>query len=262
VTEFIDRDGVKLAFDREGHGRGDPIIFVHGWSCDRTYFAPQFAYFSATHPVATLDLRGHGESSSPAPERGAYTIPQFAADVAAVAGEGCGWRRPIVIGHSLGAIIAIAVAAHGGATAAVMVDSSPLSPTGATRELFQDAVQACARDTDGSWRAQFANEMFLATDRVRRDEILSGMSSGPADIAAACIQAIVDFDGMAALCSCRVPALLIGSALQSNPSDLLRAAKPDIVIGQTVGAGHFNQLEVPEQVNAMIERFLALSVTA
>ena len=27
----------------------------------------------------------------------------------------------------------------------------------------------------------------------------------------------------------------------------------------TVGAGHFHQLEVPEQVNAMIERFLALS---
>ena len=28
----------------------------------------------------------------------------------------------------------------------------------------------------------------------------------------------------------------------------------------TVGAGHFHQLEVPERVNAMIERFLALAV--
>jgi hypothetical protein len=27
----------------------------------------------------------------------------------------------------------------------------------------------------------------------------------------------------------------------------------------TVGAGHFHQLEVPEQVNAMIERFLHLA---
>jgi hypothetical protein len=32
------------------------------------------------------------------------------------------------------------------------------------------------------------------------------------------------------------------------------------MIGQTVGAGHFNQLEVPEQVNAMIERFLQISL--
>jgi pimeloyl-ACP methyl ester carboxylesterase len=30
------------------------------------------------------------------------------------------------------------------------------------------------------------------------------------------------------------------------------------VVGRTVGAGHFLQLEVPDQVNAMIERFLAV----
>jgi pimeloyl-ACP methyl ester carboxylesterase len=28
----------------------------------------------------------------------------------------------------------------------------------------------------------------------------------------------------------------------------------------TVGAGHFSQLEVPEQVNAMIERFLSVAI--
>jgi hypothetical protein len=32
-----------------------------------------------------------------------------------------------------------------------------------------------------------------------------------------------------------------------------------MTIGQTVGSGHFNQLEVPGQVNAMIEKFLALN---
>jgi hypothetical protein len=30
-------------------------------------------------------------------------------------------------------------------------------------------------------------------------------------------------------------------------------------IGQTVGAGHFNQLEVPDQVNAMIEQFMVIN---
>jgi hypothetical protein len=30
------------------------------------------------------------------------------------------------------------------------------------------------------------------------------------------------------------------------------------MIGQTVGAGHFNNQEVPEQVNTMIERFLTI----
>jgi pimeloyl-ACP methyl ester carboxylesterase len=31
---------------------------------------------------------------------------------------------------------------------------------------------------------------------------------------------------------------------------------PNVVNGWTVGAGHFSQLEVPDQVNAMIEAFL------
>jgi hypothetical protein len=56
-----------------------------------------------------------------------------------------------------------------------------------------------------------------------------------------------------------VPVLSIGSAHPANSSADLRAACPSIAIGQTVGSGHFNQLEVPGQVNAMIGKFLALN---
>ena len=56
-----------------------------------------------------------------------------------------------------------------------------------------------------------------------------------------------------------VPVLLLRARLAED-SDVLRAQelKPDLEVGITVGAGHFHQLEVPEQVNAMIERFLQL----
>lgn len=39
----------------------------------------------------------------------------------------------------------------------------------------------------------------------------------------------------------------------------LRQACPQITIGRTVGAGHMHQLEVPEQINAMLDRFLTLN---
>jgi hypothetical protein len=42
-------------------------------------------------------------------------------------------------------------------------------------------------------------------------------------------------------------------------ADPAAAACPTITIGQTVGSGHFNQIEVPDQVNMMIERFLAVN---
>jgi pimeloyl-ACP methyl ester carboxylesterase len=56
-----------------------------------------------------------------------------------------------------------------------------------------------------------------------------------------------------------VPVLSIGSAVPANSAGDLSRACPAITIGQTVGAGHFIQLEVPDQVNAMIERFLTIT---
>jgi len=41
-----------------------------------------------------------------------------------------------------------------------------------------------------------------------------------------------------------------------NPPHLMSQWLPTVVNGWTVGAGHFSQLEVPDQVNLMIESFL------
>jgi predicted ATPase len=63
-------------------------------------------------------------------------------------------------------------------------------------------------------------------------------------------------DQARAAAACRMPMLHITSLPWADVAPL-RALCPQLVTGQTVGAGHFHQLEVPEQVNAMIDRFLA-----
>jgi hypothetical protein len=55
---------------------------------------------------------------------------------------------------------------------------------------------------------------------------------------------------------CKVPALHLAVARPPNPPPLLSQWLPTVVAGWTVGASHFNQIEVPDQVNAMIEGFL------
>lgn len=87
------------------------------------------------------------------------------------------------------------------------------------------------------------------------------MCAVPLQIAAAVIRSLNDWNGVGALALCTVPTLLLRAALGGNPEAVrLLAIKPDLQVGLTVGAGHFHQLEVPEQVNAMIERFLQLTV--
>jgi pimeloyl-ACP methyl ester carboxylesterase len=111
MTEFMNRDGVALAYDSAGSG-APPIVFVHGWACDRSYFAPQFEHFAARHPVVTVDLRGHGDSDRPAVGAGVYDIAELRDDVLAVA-HAAGFDRPVVIGHSLGGLVALACAGRG-----------------------------------------------------------------------------------------------------------------------------------------------------
>lgn len=68
--------GVKLYY--EEHGKGRPIIFIHGVMMSGRFFAKQIPYFSRAYQMITLDLRGHGKSSK-VPY--GHTIAQYAKDL-------------------------------------------------------------------------------------------------------------------------------------------------------------------------------------
>jgi hypothetical protein len=72
-------------------------------------------------------------------------------------------------------------------------------------------------------------------------------------------QHLLVWDAAAAASACKVPALYIGAAVSLSDLARFRQLCPQLVVGQTVGAGHFNNQEVPDQVNAMIDRFLTVS---
>jgi len=46
-------------------GKGTPIVFLHGFTCDHRNWNPQVKYFSKKYKVITYDARGHGKTSVP-----------------------------------------------------------------------------------------------------------------------------------------------------------------------------------------------------
>jgi pimeloyl-ACP methyl ester carboxylesterase len=247
---------MELAYD--DIGAGDPaLVFIHGWCCDRSYFAPQVEHFSATHRVIAVDQRGHGKSA--AASDGDYAVGSLANDAADLI-RALGLDRPVVIGHSLGGCVALQLAAaHPAAVrGVVMVDPAPIVLSDALRGLF-----ATLPDLVGTveGRKAFVGGMFAPSDDAeRKARIVDGMSAMPDGIAVAALMGVGSWDGTSALAACAVPIVSIGSLAPTNEAAALKSHCGHIEIGQTVGAGHFNQLEVPEQVNAMIERFLHVSV--
>ena len=179
--------------------------------------------------------------------------------VAELAGE-LRLGRSVVFGHSIGAMVALALSQSApelvGAVA--LIDPPPLSKE--VWKGFAPQLIASFSGPDGpTGRRQFVEQMFLPTDdATRRAKIIETMTAVPNDIAIPLVQAIAAFDAMAVLRQCEVPVLTISSAVPTNDAASLLAANSTMTLGQTVGAGHFLQLEVPEQVNPMIERFLAI----
>jgi pimeloyl-ACP methyl ester carboxylesterase len=252
---FRARDGVKLAFEETGHG--DPVVFVHGWTCNRSYFAPQRDHLARRYRVVSVDLRGHGESDKPP---GPYTIAGFADDVAWLSRE-LGLVKPVVIGHSMGGMTALEIAArHPDLPGAIVVCDSPMAlPAPLAANLVTVSADFHKPDWRPAHRAFLSDVLFIASDDpARKQRILADMTSAPDHVTLGCWDAIVGADMEGALRRCKAPFLYLGAATPLADFARLRELSPHVVIGQTVGAGHFHQLEVPVQVNAMIDRFLEL----
>jgi pimeloyl-ACP methyl ester carboxylesterase len=92
---------------------------------------------------------------------------------------------------------------------------------------------------------------------VRRERIVAAMCATPQRVMHSAFARLLDFDDSAAARACRVPVLVIEAGAPILDRERLRAALPEALIETTPGVGHFHQLEAPERVNAILERFLA-----
>lgn len=254
---YITRDGVKLYYEEAG--AGPAIVFVHGWCCDHTHFANQFQHFSRTNRVVSVDLRGHGLSDKPAED---YSMRLFAGDVAHICAE-LGIERATVVGHSMGGSVIAAMAAYHPelVQGAVAVDSGIMSNEG-SRERLGPRIEAMSGPDYVSAATAMVDSMFLPCDDPgRRAAITNGMTAVPQHTMVSAMRANLD-QTAESLGTISQPFLLISAGWL--PADLprLRATIPNLAFAQTYGSGHFSMLEVPDQVNAMLERFLALETGA
>jgi pimeloyl-ACP methyl ester carboxylesterase len=259
TARLIGRDGVSLAV--VDLGRGDPpLLFVHGWACDHTVFGAQVDHFVRRgHRVVLPDLRGHGASDTP---RQRYTITSFADDLAALC-DRLAVRRPVIVGHSMGGVVAFDLAVrYSDLVAAVVLLDAPLFPSPELIARGRASIaQLAGPDYTDAMHAYVTERLFLATDELEvRERVAEMMASPPQHVLLVAQQAVYDYTPDVPAGSITVPVLAVQAASGAVTGvERLRVACRALWLGQTVGAGHFHQMLVPEQVNAMIERFLSVA---
>jgi pimeloyl-ACP methyl ester carboxylesterase len=108
----------------EGPAGGAPLVLLHGVTGRWQAWLPVMADFAMRWHVYAVDLRGHGRSGH-VPD--AYKVTDYAGDVIALLRQRVG-EPAVVVGHSLGAIVAIAVAAEAPeAVRAIVLEDPPLA---------------------------------------------------------------------------------------------------------------------------------------
>ena len=251
----ITLDDVELFFTDQG--TGPAALLLHGWSCDSHDWSWQVPpLLEAGYRVVAPDHRGHGRSSAP---RGSYR-PQVLAEDAAALLRALDIEEAVVLGHSMGTIVASALAvrhpklvrALGLVDPVYTASDELLAPVLAAMRGPDPVRAAVAMFEQGFYTA--ATPAFLRTWHTRR---LLGV---PEHVVTGCLLGLYEGDeglGRAVVAAGYLkqrtqPRLAVYAS--SAASTLERSLPVDDrdEVHAWEGAGHFLHQERPEEFNRLL----------
>ncbi len=247
MTKFVTSpDGIAIAYETRGEG-APAIVFVHGWSCDRTYWAGQLEPFSREYQVVAVDLAGHGESGAGREE---WSMAAFGGDVAAVV-EGLGLERVVLVGHSMGGDVIAAAARRlpGKVVGMIWVDAYRALGNPRTPEQLEAVVSPLRTDFVPATRA-FVRSMFPAeADPELVERVAVDMSSAPPEVAVEAVYNALSYDRVmpGLLEELDLPLVAINpDGLGTDVESLERYGAEVLLLPEV---GHFLMMEDPEGVD-------------
>ena len=157
--DFIEANGQRIAITR--FGQGPALVVLHGIGSRGTSWLPIADRLAKFYDVIAIDQRGHGASSHP--DQG-YLIPDYAADLAGVLDQ-LGLEKPLIMGHSLGGMVALDWARwHPDRAAALVIEDSSMRRGGPGVDQLFDGWIALSKMSFKEARAYYASENAGWTD--------------------------------------------------------------------------------------------------
>jgi pyruvate dehydrogenase E2 component (dihydrolipoamide acetyltransferase) len=248
--------GTSISYAEIGGGSGTPLLLIHGFGGDLGIWALNIGPLAEQRRVIALDLPGHGDSSKQISDGSvvalAHTVCSFI--------DAMGIDDIILCGHSMGAAISFEILRQlpGGHVKAV-IGLSPLGLGGSVNVDFIERFIAAKRRNEMNDAAKmlFADPNLVSRQMV--EELLKQRRRDGAELALRTIGTMALGAGTLnyteQLLESAVPLLL----LWGDQDQVVRPpATPSVLRVETIaGAGHMPQLERADEVNRLIEHFLA-----
>ncbi|MGE5416188.1 MAG: alpha/beta fold hydrolase [Acidobacteriota bacterium] len=254
--DFIEVNGIKLAYEDLGPKDGVPLVCVHGWTANRHRWDHQAEYFPATRRFIRFDLRGHGESDKPIMR---YSIKQFSEDLKGLLDK-LGIEKAILAGHSMGGMTVqqFALDYPERVEKLILVDTCGRFPFNA---LTRTGVATCGA---------LPFQMFVKMNIVRAfkpgfsksklEEFVRLSQNNPQPVVMSCFkEAMAEYDIMSRLPQIKAQTLVFHGyhdiQLTLDEGCKLAMLIPNATM-KIVDSGHETPVEVPEQLTKAIAEFI------
>lgn len=261
-SRYADFDGVRVHYLNGGEGE-EALVFIHGWSCDHTFWRLQAPEIAEKYRVIVLDLPGHGKSDKP---RVAYTQAYFVNGLETVVRD-AGLRRVVLAGHSMGFSVArqYALKHPDLIKGMINVDGAIFRPPKEKEALekWRKEVKAWADSFKGpdarASTISFIESMFVpATPADVRHEIVAVMLACPRHVATSAMDNMGDLS-LWKETPVKAPTLAIYSRLAYLEPDneaFMKKLSPNLEYHEWEDVGHFYMFERPKELTKAILSFL------
>ena len=245
--------GLHIAYEDVGHG-SPAVVLIHGAFGNRSQYAAQMKHLAQRHRVLALDLRGHGESDV---AQDGFRLRDYAEDVVTVC-EASGLDRYVLCSHSMPIALVAASLTPDRVAGVALLDGAMLYPESLRSQVLANLVPVLEGDGwIGAMQGYLVGRGIGPYDSAAlKARVMAEIAESPAQIAAPLMRDLMTLD-VSRFLTGSFPLMYVHARM---PADLtrLRELRPDVLLGSVVGSGHWMMLEVPDQVNAMLERFLQI----
>lgn len=242
-------DGISIAYQQ--YGTNSPaLVFIHGWSRDRSYWEGQTKFFSKKYQVVTIDLAGHGESGL---GREAWTIESYGADVAAVVKE-LDLQQVILIGHSMGGDVVVAAEPllRERIKGLVWVDTYRDLGSPSTAEQVQEFIEPFRANFEEKTHS-FVRDMFPSgSNEELAHKVVKDMASAPPKIAIESLESAFTFGRTITNSLQQVESPILAINPDNGTTNIPSMKRYGIKTMLMPDVGHFLMMENPEGFNELL----------
>lgn len=259
---YVYLDKLRLYYEEEGSGK--PLVMIHGASQDTLSWHDNIKHFAKRYRVLAIDLPGHGKSAL-VDRRPTTTTEEFAEYVWRFI-EAKQLRDPILVGHSLGAGIAIMTAvAHPDAIAGVVAVCGGAAFRGVTGVSYQPDVLRNTQINATDWLETIFHSVLGRTTPVeRRREMAFDATRCSPYVAYADLLTYSSLNLYESMHKIRTPIFyIVGEDDWSTTPEMARATSEQLAaigvrteFNELKGIGHIPHWEQPEAFNAMLDGVL------